>query len=700
MLRHLLHIVLTPFFQALVVTGLIILFVSLGLRKYSVEQLEMNTFFDKNQISYTDLDYDGKSERIQTLFNPPGNVGIAINSGNATLGQWNFKGIYQPGCSRIMFGDYNQNGSDEIYIFTLVEDSVMLHAIEYSIRPSLFIKDRFIVKIGASLKAPDYIILPGSIVDMTGDGKGDLVFVINACFSRRPRNVFVYDITRDSLKISPESGAYIENFQLSDLEGDGFREIILSTFASDNFNEESISYKDTSSYLMVLDHNLLFLFPPVEFPVPTGSIQVMPIKTESGETFYLCRYSHASPSGHPGKLFLADLKGNIIREKELQVDNKLFFMRLLPALKGGRNNVVLGAVDNNGFTIINENLEIFQISDLRFSSYRPSIIDIDQDGQDEIIILSPNQQQHIILRDDFSSPVTIDFPVQSTVPLFSVKLNGDNPPQLSVQGDQEWRLFNYGINPVYRLRFLIWLGIYLVILGFILLIRQLYSFQLKKKYETEQKITRLQLSGIKAQMEPHFIMNTINTIGSSIYRQKGEDAYRQLLNFSGMVRALLISSDKLTRTLKEETEFVTNYLELEKSRFGDLFSYSITQDDEVNPEAIIPKMIIQIHAENALKHGLLPKKTGGLLDIAISKEQEYLVLKIADNGIGRSRASKNIAYSTGKGMKILGQLFETYNKYNKVPLHQEIIDVFDEENNPAGTLVKVYIPLAFNAEIY
>ncbi len=326
-------------------------------------------------------------------------------------------------------------------------------------------------------------------------------------------------------------------------------------------------------------------------------------------------------------------------------------------MKVKAGNAIIGAEIDVGFFEINEQLDIKPICDVKFSRKLPSVLDIDQDGHKEFIMLAPNHQQTLILRDDFTFPVAIDFPVQSTVPVFSVKLNGERPSQLSVQGDKDWKLFNYSINPVYRYRILIYLGIYLCVLGFILVIRMLYSFQLKKKYETEQKITRLQLSGIKAQMEPHFIMNTINTIGSSIYRQKGEDAYRQLLNFSGMVRSLLISSDKLTRTLYEETEFVRNYLELEKSRFGELFIFSINESEEVNPEIIIPKMIIQIHAENALKHGLLPKKSGGILEISISEEQDDLLITIKDNGIGRSAASKNIGQSTGRGMKILGQLF-------------------------------------------
>ncbi len=700
MLRRFSQIAFSPLFQTLVITAIVILLVPLGLKKYTAEQVAMSTNFDQTRMIFADLDHDGTSERIHTFYNLSGNVGIALVAGNVTLGQWNFKGIYQPDCSRLMIGDFNGNGSDEIYIFTLVGDSVMMHILEYSAQPAFIIRDRFITKIGTNLNDPDHAIIPGKLTDMTGDGSGDLVFAINSGFSRQPRNVYIYEVASDSIKRSPLSGAFIGNIRLSDLDDDGFEEIMVSTYAADNFNDEPFLYSDTSCWMMVLDHDLNFTFPPVEFPGPTGTLELAGMINGEGKKLIMGKFGLASPSRQFGMFFLSDLDGNIFKEMEIKADDQLFTLGLMPSFKGDDGRSIKGTVEQAGFFEIDETLEIRQVSNLKFSRRMPSLIDIDQNGRDEIIILAPEHDKHIILHDDFTSTVSIDFPIQSTVPHFSVKLNGDMPPQLSVQGDQDWKLFNYGINPVYRFRYLVYLGIYLFTLGFILIIRKLYSIQLKKKYETEKKIAGLQLSSVKAQMEPHFIMNTINTIGSSIYRQKGEDAYRQLLNFSGMVRSLLISSDKLTRTLKEETEFVTNYLELERSRFGEMFHFSITQSEDINPEAVIPKMIIQLHAENALKHGIIPRKTGGVIDIAASKEKDYLVITIKDNGIGRNAATKNISQSTGRGMKILTQFFETYNKYNKNQLKQEIIDLYDDDNKPSGTKVKIFVPLDFNADIY
>lgn len=700
MFRRLTHIALKPFFQALVIALLIIVFIPLNIEKYRCEQVDMTTSFDKTQYIFADLDHNGTSERIQTFFNLSGNVGIAIVKGIYTLGQWNFKGVYEDLSPRIMTGDYNHDRLDEIYIFTQVYDSIKLNVLQYSDEPDLIIKDRFISRLGPNLKDPDFLLLTGEVTDMNGDGSGDLVFCINAGHSRQPRNVYIYDIRNDSLHFSPEVGAFIGGLIMENIDTDPFPEFILNTFASSNYNDEPMVYTDTSSWLMVLDHNLEFLFEPVEFPGPSGGLLGLFIDAGNGRKKIMATATYGSPDPDTNILFLADYNGRILKKRLVKSEMKNTSPSLLVPPAGYPKDIAFGTKEKEGFFSIDSNLEITLLSDIAFSRWRPDFIDIDLDDKDEIIFLKPDHQKHLVLRGDFSHPVELDFPVQSINPAFSVKLNGPNPPQLSVQGDRVWKLFDYGINPLWRFRFLIWIGIYLSVLSFILIIRKLYSFQLKRRYETEKKITTLQLSSVKAQMEPHFIMNTINTIGSSIYRQKPDEAYQLLLNFSGMVRSLLLFSDKLTRSLKEELDFVRNYLELERTRFTEVFSYAVNIADDVNPEALIPKMIIQLHAENALKHGLLPKKTGGFLDISITKEEDHLVITITDNGIGRNLASKNISQSTGKGMKILAQFFETYNKHNKNQLRQEIVDLFDIEKNPAGTMIRIFVPLDFNEGIF
>jgi anti-sigma regulatory factor (Ser/Thr protein kinase) len=89
-----------------------------------------------------------------------------------------------------------------------------------------------------------------------------------------------------------------------------------------------------------------------------------------------------------------------------------------------------------------------------------------------------------------------------------------------------------------------------------------------------------------------------------------------------------------------------------------------------------------------------------MLEISVTKIPDYLEIRVRDNGIGRQAAAKKRPVSTGKGMKIIDQLFETYNKHNRSPLRQEISDLFDAQGREAGTLVKIFVPMEFNAEIF
>lgn len=700
MFRALSRIALNPFFQAFIVAMLVILLVPTGINKYIAEQVELTTRFDGGQFIYADLDHDGISERINTFYNLSGNVGIALNKDINTLGQWNFRGKYEQGSPRIMIGDYDHDKSDEIYIFTLVGDSIMLHGLEYSLSPTFFLTHRFICQLGKSLKDPDFMLNAGSVTDMTGDGFAEVVFAVSGGHSRTPRNVFAYDVKNDTLLASPQSGAFISAIQLVDIDLDSLPEVLLNTDAAANYNDLPVEYSDTSSWFMVLDNNLDFLFKPVEFPGPSGGMKLGTMRLKSGRKVIIGNVSYGYPLINKKKWFIANAKGNILKEAELDVKDPAALISLYPTPAGFLDNTAFCVKEKGGFYLVDSNLEIVKISNVLSATRRPMFLDIDIDGKDEIIVLDPDNEHHVIYRNDISNPVILDFPIQPYLPVISVNLNGDKPPQLSLQGDQVWKLYNYGINPIYRFRVPIYLGIYLSILGFIMLIRWLYSFQIKKRYETEQKIARMQLAGVKAQIEPHFIMNTINTIGSSIYRKKSEEAYSQVLNFSNMVRSLLISSDKLTRTIQEEIDFVRNYLELEKSRFGERLEFAIQVAEDVSPDAIIPKMIIQIHVENALKHGLLPKEQGGSLDISVTKDQEDIRITITDNGIGRQQAAVNVSQSTGRGMRILAQLFETYNKHNKLPLRQEIVDLFDRDGNSCGTQVKIWVPVNFNENIY
>jgi sensor histidine kinase YesM len=143
--------------------------------------------------------------------------------------------------------------------------------------------------------------------------------------------------------------------------------------------------------------------------------------------------------------------------------------------------------------------------------------------------------------------------------------------------------------------------------------------------------------------------------------------------------------------LHAEIQFVETYLQLEKFRFKDKFAYEIKIDENVNHVLIIPKLIVQIFVENAIKHGLMHKEKDGLLTITIKRSGNNHLIIIKDNGIGRERAKQYAIHSTGKGLAIVRKLIRIFNEQNQANLSFQIIDLTNEGIS-SGTMIEITIP--------
>jgi ligand-binding sensor domain-containing protein len=236
-----------------------------------------------------------------------------------------------------------------------------------------------------------------------------------------------------------------------------------------------------------------------------------------------------------------------------------------------------------------------------------------------------------------------------------------------------------------------WFLILLLILTF-LLIRGFFVEQ-KRKARKERELMELQLKTIKSQIDPHFAFNALNTVASFIYAGEPDVTYDYFTRFALMIRNILNDNEKISRPLRDELEFVRNYLELQKIRFKDKFEYIVNVDDSISPDTQVPKMIIQTYAENAIKHGLMHRPKGGLLKIDVIKDGLCIRISVEDNGIGRAKASELSTNSTHKGLKIIEQIIELYRKLYYTDIVQEIEDLTDENGNSTGTKVVLTLSL-------
>ena len=218
-----------------------------------------------------------------------------------------------------------------------------------------------------------------------------------------------------------------------------------------------------------------------------------------------------------------------------------------------------------------------------------------------------------------------------------------------------------------------------------------------QKIKLEQALQQSMLASIKSQMNPHFLFNALNTIQSYIYTSDKENASRYLGKFSELTRMILDMSNKEIVAVAEEIKALQLYLELEQIRFEDKLMYSLTVDENISTEtSYIPSMLIQPYIENAIKHGLLHKKTDRQLLVRFVKKDSGIMVTIDDNGVGRKRsgelnkakAKHHESFASSANEKRL----QILNKGMQQHIYLEIIDKEDAGGHASGTNVHMYIP--------
>jgi tetratricopeptide (TPR) repeat protein len=217
-----------------------------------------------------------------------------------------------------------------------------------------------------------------------------------------------------------------------------------------------------------------------------------------------------------------------------------------------------------------------------------------------------------------------------------------------------------------------------------------------KQAELQQHVTELEMQALRAQMNPHFIFNCLSSINRFILKNESEAASNYLTKFSRLIRTVLTNSGKPFIRLEEELEMLTLYLDMEKLRFRDSFSYSIKFINSIDDDNVwVPPLLLQPFVENAVWHGLMHKEGQGHLDIELSMENRVLTCTITDDGIGRTMAaamkSKSSEKQKSMGLKITGDRLALLNKDLEAKTFFEFIDLVDKEGRPAGTRVVLKI---------
>ncbi len=252
-----------------------------------------------------------------------------------------------------------------------------------------------------------------------------------------------------------------------------------------------------------------------------------------------------------------------------------------------------------------------------------------------------------------------------------------------------------------------WFGLLIILLAavFIAAVFKIRMKSYKAKANIKQQLAELEAKAIRAQMNPHFIFNSLNAIQETIVTEKIDAAYDYLSRFSKLLRMVLDNSEKNFISLNNELETINLYLSLEALRFSQSFSYTVEVNDDLEKDEIsIPSLLLQPFVENAIWHGLIHKEGEKKLLLKFDEKDGYLECIIEDNGVGRAKAAEIKKHKIGsgrfesKGTKLALQRIEVLNRERAGTASIETIDLHDEAGNATGTRVVVKLATDLNTK--
>lgn len=243
------------------------------------------------------------------------------------------------------------------------------------------------------------------------------------------------------------------------------------------------------------------------------------------------------------------------------------------------------------------------------------------------------------------------------------------------------------------------LGVMALILFFTNRIRYIQERE-KEKINLSRQIAELEMKALRAQMNPHFIFNCLNSINNFILYDENRQASKYLTKFSKLIRQILDNTDTPLASVERIAAFMSLYAELEQMRFGkNRFDFEIRIDPGIDAhETVFPTMMIQPHVENAIWHGLMHKPQRGKITLTFGRESEgFVFCTIEDDGVGRAKSQELTHVLSpsrkSKGTQNVLESIETFNRqYNTEGAKIIIDDLYDEQNHPQGTRIKIVLP--------
>lgn len=638
---------------------------------------------------YADLNSDSVSERIIIGKGTPYYFISVKNQDDQIYDQWNLKDTVNTRLSEVFFGNFNHDKFKEIYVFTHSGDSLFLNVNEMLQPSGIRINRLFITRIGYLKGELAAVIMPAGFYDENNDGWDELYFSISSAYTLGPRKLYCLDLINRSLKSTPSFGSICLDPRIIDADNDKRPEIFGTMSASGNYRSD-VPYSDSSTWLMVFDDRLNFKFPPVEFKGFANALFTFPYQNGQFHGYVLSHQTNGTDTSVlKAGVMIFNSEGKLRKYRRYDDFIRSWNSKLFVVRSESSDRIYVLA---DQFFELNDSLMVIRKVDINVNSSLFSYqADINGDGIDEFLLYSEDEKKLLVYNINLHKLTEEPFQTPDTGWKLYPFLSKEHKYMMFISSANNGTFIKLKRNDLFILGYFAYPGIYLAIFLFIEIIKRISAHQLKTREALNNRLVAMQLQGIKAQLDPHFTFNTLNSIASLIYLEDRQAAYDYMRKFTQMLRSMLNDAEKIYRSLGEELDFLTTYLDLEKLRFGKKFDYSIEIGEGISQREMVPKLVLQTFAENAVKHGIMPSEKGGIIRIVASREQEYLKLVIEDNGVGRQYSSGH-SNSTGKGLKLTSEFYDILNSINKKPLRYLITDLYDSSRNPSGTRVEVWVP--------
>ncbi len=679
-----------PLALALVLTIGLIKFIPKLTTEYVMELDHTEKVGPDEYRYYYDLDSDGTSEVLSIYYNASGNLAISIANLNlATINQFNMPGKLTKLGAILDLHDIDSNGIVDVFVCTEKNDSLFLTIIDNLHGHPTSTKEYFLDLINQHNDNGDYLFTPGGISDLNGDGTPEYILAINGGHALQPRRVYAIDYRNDTIWKSPLSGAAVVSLDLFDLDMDGSDEILLNTVAPENFKSH-IPYRDSITWLMVLDESLRFYKRPLKLNKPPSWLSLEPF-IQDGRHYLMAYHRYRSSNDYHALMAIYDDSLEMVRSRIIKgQEHSSHHMYRIPG-KFDINDIKF--LNNKRINTFGFDLKCTDsiFNNTHFSYNAEFILDIDADGEMEFVFHAMEQLQ--VFRSDFreSASMDVQIPGRASRTLISLIEEKGAYPIVFVQFDGNWIYSMYVKNKLFQYRALVYPVIFSILYALFYFLTFMQNRLVTKRFEKDRLISRLQLQSIMSQLDPHFTYNALNAVGSLIYKEEKDLAYQYLKGLTDLLRMVSGDTADLKWVLSEELDFVRKYLEIEKLRFREKFNYKIEVEEERLEKLQVPKMSILTFVENAIKHGLMHKQQERQLNISVVSLENGIRIGIRDNGIGRTAARNYGEKSTGNGIEMMKAYFKYFSEATGKRARFEITDKFEDNHKVAGTLVEITI---------